>query len=187
MPSAFTLELPPYRPPQVGKVIIRSIFDRTVFVLGRAVVSAIPAGIILWLMANLRLGGASLLTLCSDFLDPFAHILGLDGTILLAFILALPANEIVIPIIIMAYTSASSLTDYSSIAELKELFVANGWTSVTALCVMMFSLFHWPCATTLMTIKKESGSAKWTFAAALIPTAVGVVICALINLVSLML
>lgn len=187
MPSAFTLELPPYRPPQVGKVIIRSIFDRTVFVLGRAVVSAIPAGIILWLMGNLHFGDISLLALCSDLLDPFAQILGLDGTILLAFILALPANEIVIPIIIMAYTSASSLTDYTSLSELKELFVAHGWTSVTALCVMFFSLFHWPCATTLMTVKKESGSVKWTLAAAIIPTVAGMVICAIINLISLIL
>jgi ferrous iron transport protein B len=181
IPSAFTLELPPYRPPQVGKVILRSICDRTVFVLGRAVISAIPAGIVLWLMANLHIGESSLLSVCSDFLDPFAKIVGLDGTILIAFILALPANEIVIPIIIMAYMSASSLTDYSSLVELKELFISNGWTAKTALCTMIFSLFHWPCATTLMTVKKESGSIKWTLAAAAIPTLIGFTLCALIN------
>jgi len=183
MPSAFTLELPPYRPPQVGKVIIRSLFDRTVFVLGRAVISAIPAGIILWLMANLSVSGSTILSLCADFLDPFAQILGLDGVILIAFILAFPANEIVIPIIIMAYTSCGSLIDYSSLGELKELFVSNGWDMTTALCVLLFSIFHWPCTTTLMTIKKESGSLKWTLAAALIPTLLGVLLCMLVNFV----
>lgn len=181
MPSAFTLELPPYRPPQVGKVIIRSLFDRTVFVLGRAVISAIPAGIILWLMANLSVSGSTILSLCADFLDPFAQILGLDGVILIAFILAFPANEIVIPIIIMAYTSCGSLIDYSSLGELKELFVSNGWDMTTALCVLLFSIFHWPCTTTLMTIKKESGSLKWTLAAALIPTFLGILLCTLVN------
>ena len=184
IPSAFTLELPPYRPPQFGKVIFRSIFDRTLFVLGRAVVSAIPAGIILWLMANLKLQGASLLSHCALFLDPFARLLGLDGVILISFILALPANEIFIPITIMAYSSVSSLTDYSSLSELSELFVANGWTMKTALCVMLFSLFHWPCITTLLTIKKESGGVKWVLLAAAIPTALGILLCATVNLLS---
>lgn len=183
MPSAFTLELPPYRTPQVGKVITRSIFDRTIFVLGRAVISAIPAGIILWLMANLRVNDVSFLSLCADFLDPFARILGLDGVILIAFILALPANEIVIPIIIMAYMSSSSLTDYSSLFELKALLAANGWDTITAICVMLFSLFHWPCATTLLTIKKESGSFKWAVLAAIIPTVLGMVLCAFVNFI----
>jgi ferrous iron transport protein B len=181
MPSAFTLELPPYRPPQVGKVIIRSLFDRTAFVLGRAVASAIPAGIILWLMANLRVNSSTILSLCADFLDPFARILGLDGVILIAFILAFPANEIVIPIIIMAYTSCGSLVDFTSLGELRELFISNGWNTTTALCILLFSLFHWPCATTLMTIKKESGSLKWTIAAALIPTLLGIILCVFAN------
>lgn len=187
MPSAFTLELPPYRPPQVGKVIIRSLFDRTIFVLGRAVISAIPAGIILWLMANLSIGGSTILSLCADFLDPFAQILGLDGVILIAFILAFPANEIVIPIIIMAYTSCGTLVDYSSLGELRALFVSNGWDMTRALCVLLFSLFHWPCATTLLTVKKESGSFKWALLAAAIPTVIGIMLCATVNLVGLLL
>ncbi len=183
-PSAFTLELPPYRAPEVGKVIVRSILDRTVFVLGRAVISAIPAGIILWLMANLHIGDSTWLSICSGFLDPFARILGLDGVILIAFILGFPANEIVIPVMIMAYMSRSSLTDYSSLFELKELFVANGWTTTTAICTMLFSLFHWPCATTVLTVKKESGSLKWTAAAIIIPTVIGMLLCAAVNAIA---
>ena len=181
LPSAFTLELPPYRRPQICKTLIRSVFDRTIFVLGRAIISALPAGILIWLMGNLDFGDVSLLAICSDFLDPFASLLGLDGVILLAFILALPANEIVIPIIIMAYTSAAMLTDHSSLFELKELFLSNGWTAKTALCTMLFSLFHWPCATTLLTVKKESGSWLWTLAAAIIPAVCGIIICMLTN------
>lgn len=186
IPSAFTLELPPYRPPQVGRVIVRSALDRTLFVLGRAVISAIPAGIILWLMANLEVQGVSLLGHSALFLDPFARLLGLDGVILISFILALPANEIFIPITIMAYSSQSTLAEYSSLSELSELFVANGWTVKTALCVMLFSLFHWPCITTLLTIKKESGSLKWTLLAAVIPTALGFLLCTAVNLLSLL-
>lgn len=181
LPSAFTLELPPYRRPQICKTLIRSVFDRTIFVLGRAVISALPAGILIWLMGNLHFGDSSLLAVCSDFLDPFASLLGLDGVILLAFILALPANEIVIPIVIMAYTSANMLTDYRSLFELKTLFIDNGWTLKTALCTMLFSLFHWPCATTLLTIKKESGSWLWTLAAVIIPTLCGIAVCMITN------
>jgi len=181
LPSAFTLELPPYRRPQICKTLIRSVFDRTIFVLGRAVISALPAGILIWLMGNLHFGESSLLAICSNFLDPFASLLGLDGVILLAFILALPANEIVIPIVIMAYTSANMLTDYSSLFELETLFIDNGWTLKTALCTMLFSLFHWPCATTLLTIKKESGSWLWTLAAVIIPTICGIAVCMITN------
>ncbi|MBQ8409839.1 MAG: ferrous iron transport protein B [Clostridia bacterium] len=180
-PSSFTIELPPYRRPQWGKVIIRSIFDRTAFVLGRAVITAIPAGILIWLMANLRVGDTTPLAICSDFLDPFARLMGLDGVILIAFILGLPANEIVIPIIIMAYTSSNTLIDISNLSQLKELFVSNGWTYETALCTMLFSLFHWPCATTLLTVKKETGHVKWTLAAAIIPTILGIACCILVN------
>ena len=185
-PSAFTLELPPYRPPQIGKILVRSLLDRTVFVLGRAVISALPAGIILWLMTRLSVGDSTLLGFCSRLLDPFASPLGLDGVILLAFILAVPANEIAIPIMIMAYSSLSSLTDYSSLAQLKELFIANGWTATTAICTMLFALFHWPCATTILTVKKESGSLKWTLAAILIPTLVGILLCAAVNALSVL-
>lgn len=179
VPSSFTLELPPYRRPQVGKVIVRSIFDRTLFVLGRAVVVAIPAGLVIWTMANVTLGDVSLLRHCSDFLDPFAHLLGLDGVILIAFILGLPANEIVVPIIIMAYMAQGSILEMDSIFEMKELFVSNGWTWITAVSTMLFSLMHWPCSTTLMTIKKETGSWKWTAAAFIIPTVIGMVVCIL--------
>ncbi len=181
-PSAFTLELPPYRPPQFGKVIIRSVFDRTLFVLGRAVVTAIPAGIILWLMANLKIGDETLLSTAASALDPIARIIGLDGVILISFILALPANEIVIPIIIMAYAGNGTAGGEASIFELKELLTSNGWTATTALCTMLFSLFHWPCATTLLTIKKETGSLKWALAAAAIPTLLGIALCAAVNI-----
>lgn len=180
VPSSFTLELPPYRRPQVGKVIVRSIFDRTLFVLGRAVAVAAPAGLIIWLMANITVGDASLLAHCAGFLDPFARLIGLDGVILMAFILGFPANEIVMPIIIMAYMANGSLTDFSSLTQLKELLVDNGWTWVTALCTMLFSLMHWPCSTTCMTIKKETQSWKWTALSFALPTVVGVVICFLV-------
>ncbi len=177
VPSSFTLELPPYRRPQIGKVIVRSVFDRTLFVLGRAVTVAAPAGLVIWLMANVHINDLSLLAYTSDFLDPFARLIGLDGVILLAFILGFPANEIVIPIIIMAYMANGTLVDITDLAFLKELLVSNGWTPLTAVCTMIFSLMHWPCSTTCMTIRKESQSIKWTLASFLIPTICGMVIC----------
>ncbi len=180
VPSSFTLELPPYRRPQLGKVIVRSIFDRTLFVLGRAASVAAPAGLIIWLLANIHAGGDTLLAHCAGFLDPFARVFGLDGVILLAFILGLPANEIVIPLIIMAYLSQGSLVELSDLTALRYLLIDNGWTWVTALCVMVFSLMHWPCSTTCLTIKKESGSWKWTAAAVAIPTVCGLILCFLI-------
>lgn len=181
VPSAFTLELPPYRRPQFGKVIVRSMLDRTLFVLGRAVSVAIPAGAIIWLLANVQTGDMSLLQHISAFLDPFASLMGLDGVILLAFILGFPANEIVVPIMIMAYMATGSMVDISDLTVLKELFVANGWTWITAICTLMFSLVHFPCATTLLTIKKESGSWKWTLVSFLLPTLMGIVLCMLVN------
>ena len=180
VPSSYTLELPPYRRPQIGKVIVRSIFDRTLFVLGRAVAVAIPAGLLIWVMANVTIGGISLLNHCATFLDPFAKLIGLDGVILMAFILGFPANEIVVPIILMAYMAQGSLLELESLAEMKQLFVAHGWTWITAICTMIFSLCHWPCSTTLITIRKESGSMKWVALAVLIPTAVGIVVCAIV-------
>lgn len=181
VPSSFTLELPPYRKPQFGKVIVRSIFDRTLFVLGRAVSVAIPAGAIIWIMANVSIGDATLLTHISTFLDPFAKQIGLDGVILLAFLLGFPANEIVIPIMIMAYMSSSYMLDMDNLFALKDLLVANGWTWVTAVCTMLFSLIHFPCATTMLTIKKETGSWKWTILAFLIPTITGILVCFLVS------
>ena len=141
-PSSFALELPPYRTPQIGRVIVRSVFDRTLFVLGRAAAVAAPAGLIIWCMANLYVGDASILTHCSQFLDPFAKILGMDGVILLAFILGFPANEIVVPIIIMSYLCTGSMMEFDSLAQLHTLLTDHGWTWVTALCVMIFSLMH---------------------------------------------
>lgn len=176
-PSSFTLELPPYRKPQIGRVIVRSIFDRTLFVLGRAVSVAAPAGLIIWLAANITVGDVSILRYCADFLDPLGRLMGMDGVILIAFILGFPANEIVMPIMIMAYMAQGSLTEMGNLNELRLLFAANGWTWVTAVCVMLFSVMHWPCSTTLLTIKKETGSLKWTALAAALPTVLGIVCC----------
>ena len=184
VPSSFTLELPPYRKPQIGKVIVRSIFDRTLFVLGRAAAVAAPAGIIIWLTANIMIGDASLLSHCAAFLDPFAQLFGMDGVILMAFILGFPANEIVIPLIIMAYMAQGSLMDMSNLAELKTLLVDNGWTWLTAVCTMLFSLMHWPCSTTCLTIKKETQSLKWTAVSFLLPTACGLLLCLIITTVA---
>ncbi len=181
MSSSFTLELPPYRRPQIGRILIRSLFDRTLFVLGRAAAVAAPAGILIWIMANVTVGDVSLLSHCNAFLDPFARTLGLDGVILTAFLLGLPANEIIIPIILMSYLSQGSLADFESLGQLKELLVNQGWTWATAVSVMLFSLMHWPCTTTLLTIRKESGSWKWTVLACLIPTACGILACFLFH------
>lgn len=179
--SSFTLELPPYRRPQFSKVIVRSVLDRTIFVLARACTAAAPCGLIIWILANTTAGGASLLTHISDFLDPLGSLMGLDGVILLAFILGFPANEIVIPIIIMTYLAQGSLVDISDTSLLRELLTDNGWTLVTAVCMMIFTLFHFPCATTCMTIKKETGSLKWTALSFALPTAVGMVLCMAVN------
>jgi len=177
IPSSFILELPPYRKPQIGRVIVRSIFDRTLFVLGRAVGVAMPAGIILWCIANLRIGQHSLLYYCANFLEPFAFLIGLDGYILLAFILGLPANEIVMPIIIMGYMGAGSLLEPGSLNELRSLLIANNWTWVTAICTMLFSLMHFPCGTTCWTIARETQSIKWTLVSILVPTLTGIIAC----------
>lgn len=181
VPSSFTLELPPYRKPQIGKVIIRSIFDRTLFVLGRAIIIAAPAGILIWVLANISIGGSSLLMHCSNFLDPFAKLIGLDGVILMAFLLGFPANEIVVPIMIMTYLATGTMTEMNNLVELKNLLVTNGWTYVTAICVIFFSLLHWPCSTTCLTIKKEIKSWKWTIFAFLLPTVIAIIVCFLIT------
>ena len=177
MPSSFTLELPPYRRPQIGRVIWRSILDRTLFILGRAAAVAAPAGLVIWILANVSIGDISLLAHFSGYLDPIGRLMGMDGVILMAFILGLPANEIVIPIIIMAYTSQGTLIEPGNLSDLHTLLISQGWTWVTALCTMVFFLFHWPCSTTLMTIKKETGSLKWTCLSILLPTACGVILC----------
>lgn len=182
--SSFTLELPPYRRPQFGKVLVRSLLDRTIFVLARACVAAAPCGLIIWILANISVSGGTLLFIVSDFLDPLGRLMGLDGVILLAFILGFPANEIVIPIIIMTYLAQGTLVDISDTSQLHALLSENGWTMTTALCMMIFTLFHFPCATTCMTIKKETGSLKWTALSFILPTLVGMVLCMIINGVS---
>ncbi len=179
VPSSFTIELPPYRRPDFGRVIIRSVFDRTLFVLGRAAAVAAPAGMILWILANVQIGGVTLISYCSDFLDPFAGLMGLDGVILMAFILGFPANEIVLPIILMAYMAQGTLGASLDMETMRNLLVGHGWSTLTALNTMLFSLMHWPCSATLLTIKKETGSIRWTLLAAAIPTVCGMVICML--------
>ncbi len=181
VPSSFTLELPPYRRPQIGKVLIRSIFDRTIFVLLRACTAAAPCGLIIWLLANTEIGDQSILNHASEFLDPFGLFIGLDGVIILGFILGFPANEIVVPIILMTYLAQGSLTEITDTAELHRILSANGWDMTTAVCMIIFTLFHFPCATTCMTIKKETGSLKWTAVSILVPLVVGIGLCALIS------
>lgn len=181
IPTNFILELPPYRKPQIKKVIVRSLLDRTIYVLGRAVSVAAPAGIIIWIFANITVGDSSLLTICANFLQPFAYEIGLDGYILMAFILGFPANEIVMPILIMSYLKTSTMVEMSNLHELRNLLVGNGWTLLTAVNLMMLCLMHYPCATTLITIKKETNSIKWPVVAFLIPTVIGIIVCFIVT------
>lgn len=206
IPSSFTLELPPYRRPQIGKVIVRSIFDRTLFVLGRAVVVAAPAGLVIWLLANVlyvgpengwfalsaAVGGTlaggdalaaaapSLLSCITGFFDPLGRLMGLDGVILAAFLLGFPANEIVLPIILMAYLQSSTLLEMSDPSALLGLLTSHGWTRMTAVCMILFCLFHWPCSTTVLSVKKETGSWRWAAVSMALPTVVGMGLCILV-------
>lgn len=175
--SSFVLELPPYRKPQIGQVIVRSVLDRTLFVLGRAIAVAAPAGLVIWLFANIHIGDLSILTYIANFFDPFARLMGLDGYILTAFVLGIPANEIVLPIILMCYMGSGTLVDMESTTTIAQILVQNGWTLLTAINVMIFTLLHFPCTTTLMTIKKETGSWKWAGLGFILPTICGIVIC----------
>ena len=176
VPSSFTLELPPYRRPQIGQVVVRSLLDRTLFVLGRAAAVAAPAGLLLWILANVTWGDATLLAHCAGFLDPLGRAMGMDGVILLAFLLGSPANEIVVPVMIMAYMASGSLAELS-LPQLHQLLLENGWTWLTALCTILFSLMHWPCTTTLLTIHRETKSLKWTLVSLLLPTLCGAFLC----------
>ncbi len=182
--SSFALEIPPFRKPQFTKIAIRSILDRTIFVLGRAIVAAAPAGLLVWIFANVNICNESILSHCIDFLNPVGTFFGLDGVILTAFILGSAANETVIPIMIMSYLCLGSPTDFSSLAQLRELLIANNWTIITAVCTTIFTLLHWPCATTLITVKKETNSIKWTIVSALLPTVFGLLICFCIATIS---
>ncbi len=182
VPSSFALELPPYRRPQVGRVIVRSLLDRTVHVLCRAAAVAAPAGALLWLCTNIAPGGVSLLARCAAFLDPMGRLMGLDGAILTAFVFGFPAAEIVVPVLLMIYGNLGALTAYESLADLGALLSANGWTGVTAVCFLVFTLCHFPCSTTCLTIKKETGSWGWMALSMVLPTAIGVVLCMAIKL-----
>ena len=183
MPSSFVLELPPYRKPELGKIIIRSIFDRTLHVLFRAIKVAAPAGLVIWMMSNIAIQGQSILTIVANFFDPLGKIMGLDGYILTAFILGIPANEIVFPIILMCYLKSKVLLEINDPIILGEILRQNGWTILTAINTMLFTIFHFPCATTLLTIKKETNSNKWTWIAFLIPTICGIIVCILSTLI----
>ena len=177
VPSSFILELPPYRKPQVSKILVRSIFDRTLFVLARAISVAAPAGIVIWIMANLQIADISLLTYIANFLDPFAKLMGLDGYILTAFILGFPANEIVLPIILMCYMQTGVLVDMENTQAIGQILIQNGWTWLTAINTMIFTLLHFPCSTTTLTIKKEAGGWKWAGLAFVLPTIFGIIFC----------
>lgn len=187
MPSAFFLELPPYRRPQVGKIIVRSLRDRTMFVLLRAMCVAAPAGLLIWCIGNIQVGSDTLLTIFAGVLDPFARWIGLDGMILLAFILGFPANEIVIPLVLMGYLSSGTLVEINQLSDLAVLLAQNGWTSVTAVCFILFSLFHWPCSTTCLTIRKETGSTKWMLIGMILPTLFGITLCFIVHSISVLL
>ena len=175
--SSFVLEMPPYRRPQFRQILVRSVLDRTVFVLGRAIMTAAPVSLLIWICANVELHGQCLLLHMSDFCAPAGHLLGLDGVILLAFVLGLPANEIVLPVAVTAYLGSTTLTDYGSLASLHSLLLTHGWTQLTAACFLVFTLFHSPCATTLLTVYKETHSKRWTFAAFLLPVGIGCLFC----------
>ena len=177
LPSSFTLELPPYRTPQIGKILIRSLFDRTLFVLGKAISIAAPAGIVIWLFSNINIGSVSILDFIANALNPFAKLIGLDGYILTGFILGIPANEIVLPIILMGYLKNKELIDIENVAVIGNILTSNGWSLLTAINVMIFTLLHFPCGTTLLTIKKETKSIKWTIVSFLLPTLCGIIIC----------
>lgn len=181
--SAFTLEMPPYRKPKVLSLIWRSIFDKSLKLLKRAVIVSIPAGLIIYALSNIFVGDVSLLSHISSFIDPFARLMGLDGVILLAFILGFPANEIVMPIIIMSYMKLGYMADIEELDVLKNLLISNGWTIKTAICTMIFTLFHFPCGTTMLTIRNELKNKKWTAFSFLLPTAVGIILCMAVNFV----
>lgn len=181
--SGFILELPPYRKPQIGSILVRSVLDRTLFVLGRAISSAIPAGIVIWIMANIQIEGTSMISYIAYFFDPIAKIMGLDGYILTAFIFGIPANEIVLPILLMMYMKSGCLIDISDSFRIGEILIENGWTMLTAINVMIFTILHFPCMTTLLTIKKETNSSKWVWISFLIPTVCGIVICMFTNFI----
>lgn len=176
-PSSLVLELPPYRPPQIGAIIYRSLIDRTLFVLKRAIIMAAPAGAVTWILGNVYIGDMNIIGHLANCLQPLGYAIGLDGFILLAFILGLPANEIVVPILLMSYLSTGQMIELDSLDELRQVLLDHGWTWLTAVCSMLFCLLHWPCTTTLLSAYKESGSIKWTLLSFLIPTIIAFAVC----------
>ncbi len=182
--SHYILELPPYRKPQISKVIINSVLNRTLIVLFRAVAVAFPAGVVIWLLANMNIYGVNILSLVNSFFEPLGNVMGMDGKALSAFFLGVPANEIVLPIALMSYMGAGEMSSVESASVIGGILVSNGWTNVTAICYIIFSVVHFPCATALFTIFKETKSLKWTALAFLIPTVLGVILCSLVNLIS---
>lgn len=182
--SAFTLELPPYRRPGVLRILYTSLIDRTLFVLWRAMLTAAPAGAVIWILANITVGGTSLAQHTANFLNPFGHAIGLDGVILLAYIIAIPANEIVVPTMLMVYLGTGMMTELDSMDDLRTLLVEkNGWTLLTAVNLMLFSLLHNPCATTILTIYKETLSKKWATIGALLPLGLAFITCFLVAVI----
>ena len=181
LPSGFVLELPPFRKPKVGQVVVRSILDRTLLVLRRAAVVAVPAGLVLWLLRQITIGGIPLLSLAAEWLEPMGSWLGIGGTVLLAFLLGFPANEIVLPVALLI-AGGSLETDTAALAN---GLAAMGFDWKMALCTAIFMLFHAPCATTCLTIHKETGSLKWTLWAILLPTGIGVLLCRMVHLILL--
>jgi ferrous iron transport protein B len=180
--SSFTLELPPYRRPNVLQVLYTSVIDRTLFVLWRAVVMAAPAGGLIWLMSNIHVAGQSLAAWVSGWLNPVGLAIGLDGVILLAYIIAIPANEIVVPTILMAYTNAGTMVQLDSLTQLQQLLVGQqGWTLLTAISLMLFSLLHNPCSTTIWTVYKETKSAKWAAVSGLMPLSIAFALLFVLN------
>jgi len=180
-PSAFTLELPPYRRPNIPRILYTSLIDRTIFVLVRAITVSAPAGGIIWLLSNIAVADHSLAHHIASFLDPLGHMMGLDGIILLAFVIAIPANEIVVPTLMMVYMGLGRMTELESFDTIRHLLVdQHGWTLLTAVCLMLFVLLHNPCGTTIWTIWRETRSRKWTVVAILLPLAMGFLVCALV-------
>ena len=182
--SAFTLELPPYRRPGVMRILYTSLIDRTLFVLWRAMLTAAPAGAVIWILANIYVGGTSLAQHTANYLNPLGHAIGLDGVILLAYIIAIPANEIVVPTMLMVYLGTGMMTELDSMDDLRTLLVdKNGWTLLTAVNLMLFSLLHNPCATTILTIYKETLSKKWATIGALLPLGLAFITCFLVAVI----
>lgn len=181
--SFFQIELPPYRRPQFLRILYTSLIDRTLLVLWRAIVMAAPAGGVCWILANVSIADRTLFAHLTSFLDPVGRHIGLDGVILLAYVIAIPANEIVVPTIIMGYMAAGQMTELDSDFELKTLFLQNGWTVLTAICLMLFSLLHYPCSTTTMTIWKETRNIKWTVLSNVMPLAIAGLVCFAVALI----